>query len=102
MNLNRLDKLAVGLVILLGAFLIDYLTQIGSAAYILVALYLLRFSGERKNVIIIAISTSLAIVCGFYLSGTQISLIPSNIVNLGLSLSTLWICVYANYRFSEF
>ena len=102
MNLNRLDKLAVGLVILLGAFLIDYLTQIGSAAYILVALYLLRFSGDRKNAIIIAITASIAIVCGFYLSRAPIDLIPTTIVNLGLSLSILWICVYANYRFREF
>src|SRR3989337_1999566 len=102
MNLNRLDKLAVGLVILLGAFLIDYLTQIGSAAYILVALYLLRFSGDRKNAIILAITASIAIVCGFYPSRAPIGLIPTTIVNLGLSLSILWICVYANYRFREF
>src|SRR3990170_1905715 len=102
MNLNRLDKLAVGLAILLGAFLIDYLTQIGSASYVLVALYLLRFSGERKNAIIIAISASFAIVCGFYLSRANVNLASANVVNLGLSLSILWICVYANYRFSEF
>ncbi len=100
MNLNRIDKLAVGLAILLGAVVIDFLTQVGSVAYIIVGLYLLRFSGNRKNVIILALSASLAIVMGFYFFKTNLNF-QANAINLCLSFSIIWVCVFGNYRFTN-
>ncbi len=99
MKLNRFDRLVVGFAFLLGIFTIEFAATLGGALYLLVAIYILRFSGQRKSVLILGVASSLAILLGFYLSEDFASLNPVSVTNRVLLISFIWISVYVNFRF---
>ena len=68
MNLTRFDRLAIGLVLVLGIFSLDLTIQIGGFLYLIPAIYILRFSRSSMQAFTLAIATSLSIVLGYFLS----------------------------------
>jgi signal transduction histidine kinase len=99
MNLARFDRLAIGLVLVLGIFFIEITNELGSLLYLISAIYILRFSGPNKHVIGLAIATSLSIVIGYFFSINDEGVSVSSIINRAIPLATVWICLYANLRF---
>src|SRR5688572_10189483 len=99
MNLARFDRLAIGLVLVLGIFFIEITNELGSLLYLISAIYILRFSGPNKHVIGLAIATSLSIVIGYFFSINDVGVSVSSIINRAIPLATVWICLYANLRF---
>ena len=68
MNLTRFDRLAIGLVLVLGIFSLDLTTQLGGLLYLIPAIYILRFSRSSMQAFTLAIATSLSIILGYFLS----------------------------------
>ena len=89
MNLNRLDSLAVGLVLVLAISFLDLTTALGGLLYLILAVYLLRFSGSINNVFILGIATTLSIIVGYFVSGEGATQYTT-IINRVISVSAVW------------
>lgn len=98
MKVNRLDRLGVGLGLVLGIFFLEFAFPLGGIPYILASIYILRFSGSPKGVFILAIAASAALAVGYILAKGSVVPGAHSLVTLGLSLSIIWICVYTNVR----
>jgi signal transduction histidine kinase len=105
MRSNRFDRLAIGIILLVGIFLLEFFFPVGGVSYIIAAIYMLRFSGQRENVVVLGVLGSLAVIAGFLLStGLLISAdIPTfpiaDITHGVLILCIIWIAVVVNFRF---
>ena len=97
MNLNRLDSLAVGLVLVLAISFLDLTTALGGLLYLILAVYLLRFSGSINNVFILGIATTLSIIVGYFVSGEGATQYTT-IINRVISVSAVWMGIYANLK----
>jgi signal transduction histidine kinase len=100
MQVNRFDRLGVGLILVLGIFFLEYAGHLGNISYLIVALYLLRYTGAFRNVIYLGVITTLAILTGHFITH-DISDFYS-LINPLLSLSLTWLAVYANSRFKKY
>lgn len=101
MKVNLLDRLSVGLTMVLGIFLLELGIHSQSFIYILPALYIFRYSGAGKDVIIVSIAASLAIIVGYFiLHDYALGNRESTISHL-FSMSIIWICAYANFKIRD-
>jgi signal transduction histidine kinase len=101
MKANRLDRLGVGIALVLVIFLLEYATSLGGLLYLIVAIYLLRFSGLHKRIFTIGFIASLAITIGYLLSKDYTGQDIQSIINPVFSFSIIWICIYANIGFKK-
>jgi len=101
MKLNRIDRLGIGLVLLLGVFFLDLTTRLNSLPYCIVSFYILRFPGNHKRVVILGIATSFAIIAGYFINQSA-GFDNQRIFTYLLSLATTWICVYGNSKLNNY
>lgn len=92
MKFNRFDRLGLGLLLLLAIFIVEWYAQAGSIAYLFVSVYILRYSGSYKDLLILGLAASVALILGYILSTGA----DGRIISHALSLTMIWICVYAN------
>lgn len=97
MKFNQFDRLGTGIALVMGIFCLEWYAQLGSLTYLLVSLYILRYTGSYKSLFILGLGASLAVIIGYFLpmSGT---FNPTNVVSHLLSLCIIWICAYTNHR----
>ena len=98
MNLNRFDRLGVGLALAACIFLLEWTAQIGTVGCLIVSVYILRYSGDSKSLIMVGLASSLAIIAAYFITDYSGELDKRGIIINGLSLSMIWICVYANHK----
>src|SRR5687767_5727005 len=107
MRSNRFDRLAIGIVLLLGIFALEFAAPLGGLSYLLLGIYILRFTGERETVVILGVVATIAIVVGFFLPMDLNSLMnlsglsPLSITSRLTCIAAVWICVFVNFRFRE-
>src|SRR5688572_29468885 len=101
MNLTRFDRLAIGLVLVLGIFSLDLTTQVGGFLYLIPAFYILRFSRSSMHSFTLAIATSLSIILGYFLSDNYAAFSGEHIGVRAISLIIVGICLYANLQFER-
>lgn len=92
-----LDRLWVGLALIVGLFSIELAFPLNSVLFIVAVLYILRHTGSQKNVLRLGIATSVAVVALFLLRHSELNDLNSFIIHF-LMLGTIWISVYANVR----
>jgi signal transduction histidine kinase len=98
MNLTRFDRLAIGLVLVLGIFSLDLTIQIGGFFYLIPAIYILRFSRSSMQAFTLAIATSLSIVLGYFLLSNDEPFSEERILMRAISLAFVLVCLYANIQ----
>jgi len=98
MNLTRFDRLAIGLVLVLGIFSLDLTIQIGGFLYLIPAIYILRFPRSSMQAFTLAIATSLSIVLGYFLLYNHEPFSGERILMRAISLAVVWVCLYANVQ----
>jgi len=97
MKFNQFDRLGTGIALVIGIFCLEWYVQLGSLTYLLVSIYILRYAGSYKSLLLLGLVTSAAVIIGYFLS-TYGAFSVTNVVSHILSLSLIWICVYANDR----
>lgn len=95
MKFNRFDRLGLGLLLVVAIFSVEWYAQLGGISYIFISLYILRYTGSYKNLLILGLVSSVAGIVGYFFS-VRISPADSQITSYILSLAIIWICVYAN------
>ncbi|WP_276371985.1 HAMP domain-containing sensor histidine kinase [Chryseolinea sp. H1M3-3] len=100
MQVNRFDRLGVGLILVLGIFFLEYFGHLGNISYLIVALYLLRYTGAFRHVIYLGVISTIAILTGHFITHNSSDF--NSLINPLLSLSLPWLAVYANSRFKKY
>ncbi len=98
MNFNRFDRLGVGLALAMGIFILQWTAHVGTIGGLIISIYILRYSGDSKSLIIIGLAASLAILAGYLTTNFANGVDGDEVIINGLSLSMVWICVYANHK----
>ncbi|HYI76655.1 MAG TPA: HAMP domain-containing sensor histidine kinase [Chryseolinea sp.] len=98
MNLARIYRVALGLVLILGIFIAELSWKFHGVLYLISAIYILIFSTNRKQSYVLAVATSLCIIAGYFRSSEYETFSSANIITLAIVLSTVWICLYANEK----
>jgi signal transduction histidine kinase len=101
MRVNHFDRLSVGLALVLGISLLEFGIQSESFFYIIPALYILRYSGAGKDVVIMSIAASLAVIAGYFILHDYRLQNSDGAFGHLLSLSIVWISAYANFRVKD-
>jgi signal transduction histidine kinase len=97
MKFNQFDRLGLGIILVLAIFFLEWYLQLKSVTYLLVSLYIFRYSGSYKSLLLIGIASSAAIIVGYFLSANGMFSGNSAATHI-LSLSIVWLCVYTNDR----
>ena len=95
MKFNRFDRLGFGLVLVAAIFSLEWYAQLGGIGYFFIALYILRYTGSYKNLLILGLLSSFAVIVGYFFS-VRISPADGQTTSYMLSFALIWICVYAN------
>ena len=101
MNLTRFDKLAIGLVLVLGIFFFELTTQLDGLLYLISAIYILTFTGPRKQALTLAIATSLLIFIGYFFSADADEFSTATLTNRAIPLIAVWGCFYFDLRLNS-
>ena len=86
MNLSRFDRLAIGLVLVLGIFSLELTSQLSGLLYLISAIYILRFSGPSKQALILAVATTLSIILGYFFANNDEAISARAYYNPGRSI----------------
>lgn len=101
MQVSRFDRLWIGILFAVGIFLLEVALPFGNLAYLLLAIYLLRYTGPQTHVALVGIIASITVIVGFFLNVDPNTFGTSHLINAILALGVIWIAVYANTIFSK-
>jgi signal transduction histidine kinase len=97
MKFNRFDRLGLGIILVLAIFFLEWYVRLESITYLLVSIYIFRYSGSYKSLLLLGIASSAAIIVGYFFSANGMFGGNSAASHI-LSLSVVWLCVYTNDR----
>lgn len=97
MKFNQFDRLGIGIILVVAICCLDLIAKLGSVPYLVVSIYILRYTGSYKSLFILGLATSGAIIIGYFVS-THGSFNSAVLASHILSLCIVWVCVYANDR----
>jgi signal transduction histidine kinase len=101
MQVSRFDRLWIGILFAVGIFLLEVALPFGNLAYLLLALYLLRYTGPQRHVAFVGIIASITVMVGYFLNTDASTFAASHLINPILALAVIWMAVYANTIFSQ-
>lgn len=93
----KVNRLVAGIVLVAAVFCLEWFARLGSLTYLLVSIFIIRYKGSYKNLFLLGLIASAAIITGYFFS-TPGQLSGSAAVSHLLSLSIIWLCIYFNDR----
>ena len=96
MTVRWFDKLPVGFLLVLVTLFLVTVTPLGSLAFILLAVYIIRYTGSQQQVFFLGIAASLGIIAVYFLSG--ILYYDTSSTHALLASTIIWVSVYGNIR----
>jgi PAS domain S-box-containing protein len=88
--------LVAGVLLMFAVFLVELNTGIlaGTVAYVLIVLFILRFSRTEKLIITLAILSTVLIITGYFFTTTRVLTTQSIMLNRTLTLIGVWMASY--------
>ena len=96
----KFGQLGIGIVLVLAVFCLEWFLHLSSISYLLISIYIVRYKGSHKNLFILGLVSTAAVIIGYFVSSDG-TFVGANVVSHLLSLSVICLCVYFNDRFRK-